>query len=117
MEEVSLENITIDRCTHCQGLWFDVGEAQQLLGKRGSEALDAGDPAEGWKWDNHADISCPRCGKHMNKSADLQHLHIWYETCDDHGMFMDAGEFTDFKHETLIDWLRGRIEGDQCWTS
>jgi hypothetical protein len=26
-------------------------------------------------------------------------------------MFMDAGEFTDFKNETLLDWFRGLIKG------
>jgi hypothetical protein len=26
-------------------------------------------------------------------------------------VFMDAGEFTDFKHETLADWFRGLIKG------
>ena len=26
-------------------------------------------------------------------------------------MFMDAGEFTDFKNETHLDWFRGLIKG------
>ncbi len=30
MHEVSHEGITIDRCTHCTGLWFDDDEASQL---------------------------------------------------------------------------------------
>jgi hypothetical protein len=28
-------------------------------------------------------------------------------------MFMDAGEFTDFKHESLLDFFRGLIKGDR----
>ena len=111
MEEVTHDTVTIDRCTHCEGLWFDADEAHQLKDLEGSEALDTGNPAEGWKWDSRADINCPRCGKQMEKSADPKQIHIWYESCPDHGMFMDAGEFADFKQEALLDYLRGLIKG------
>jgi len=57
------------------------------------------------------DINCPRCVKKMEKTADPKQIHIWYESCSDHGMFMDAGEFTDFKQESLLDFFRGLIKG------
>jgi len=117
MDEITYEDITIDRCTNCHGLWFDEKEADQLKSKQGSEAVDTGDPAEGQKWDSHADINCPRCGKEMEKSADPKQIHIWYEVCSDHGMFMDAGEFTDFKEESLIDYFRGLIKGNRGTTA
>ena len=56
-------------------------------------------------------VACPRCGQDMEKTFDPDQPHIWYETCKEHGMFMDAGEFTDFKHETLVDWFRGLVKG------
>jgi len=117
MDEVTHEGVSIDRCTNCHGLWFDDDEAAQLKSKQGSEAVDTGDPAEGQKWDSHADINCPRCGKEMEKSADPKQIHIWYEVCSDHGMFMDAGEFTDFKEESLIDYFRGLIKGNRETTA
>ena len=113
MEEVTLDNVTIDRCTHCQGLWFDADEAYLLKSIPGSEKLDAGDSTEGEKWDSRVDINCPRCGKSMEKSADPKQKHIWYEMCRDHGMFMDAGEFADFKDESPLDWFRSLIKGDR----
>jgi Zn-finger nucleic acid-binding protein len=113
MSEVSYEGVTIDRCSNCHGLWFDEEEATQLKDKSGSEALDHGDPAEGEKWDSRADIGCPRCGKCMEKSADPKQKHIWYEVCNDHGMFLDAGEFSDLKEESLLDWFRGLIKGSR----
>ena len=113
MKEVTHEGITIDSCTGCQGLWFDEDEAHHLKNIEDSHILDAGDPAEGWKWDSREDINCPRCGKDMEKTADPKQKHIWYEICHDHGMFMDAGEFTDFQHESLLDFFRGLIKGDR----
>ena len=111
MEQITYDDITIDRCTHCEGLWFDGDEAQQLKKKPGAAVVDAGNPKKGRKYDSREDIRCPRCGKAMEKSADWKQVHIWYEACRDHGIFMDAGEFTDFKHETPLDVLRDFIKG------
>ncbi len=113
MEEITHGEIAIDRCTHCQGLWFDADEAHRLKELPDSHLVDHGNPQEGWKWDSRADIDCPHCGKRMEKTADAKQKHIWYEVCHDHGMFMDAGEFTDFKEESLLDWFRAVIKGDR----
>ena len=113
MEEVTHGEITIDRCTHCKGLWFDEDEAHHLKSLEDSHVLDIGDAKTGWKWDSHADINCPHCGKEMIKTADPKQKHIWYELCPDHGMFMDAGEFKDFKFESLLDRFRSLIKGDR----
>jgi uncharacterized protein len=111
MEEITYGDVTIDRCTNCAGLWFDDDEADRLKDKWMGDALDLGDAGEGKKWDTVEDISCPRCSKDMEKGSDPSQPHIWYEVCKEHGMFMDAGEFTDYKHETLADWFRGLIKG------
>jgi Zn-finger nucleic acid-binding protein len=111
MAEVKYGGIVIDRCSNCQGLWFDVGEAEQLKDRWMGDALDPGDASEGKKWDAVEDIDCPRCGKKMHKTSDPKQPHIWYERCDEHGLFMDAGEFSDYKHETLMDKFRGLVKG------
>jgi Zn-finger nucleic acid-binding protein len=117
MDEVTHEEVTIDRCSHCQGLWFDGDEAQQLKLKHASAAVDTGDPQKGWVWDSHADINCPRCNKKMTKTADPDQKHIWYELCEEHGLFMDAGEFTDFEQESLFDCFRSLIKGTRGTTA
>ena len=112
MDEVSYGgDVLIDRCTNCQGLWFDQGEAELLKSKWMGDALDSGSRAEGKKWNPVDDIACPRCGKDMEKASDPDQPHIWYEACREHGLFMDAGEFTDYKQETLTDWFRSLIKG------
>ena len=112
MEEVAYgSEVLIDRCTNCQGLWFDQDEADLLKGKWMGEALDTGKASKGKKWNDVEDVDCPRCGQRMEKASDPDQPHIWYEVCTDHGMFMDAGEFSDFKHETLSDWFRSLIKG------
>lgn len=111
MEAITHDGITVDRCTRCQGLWFDGDEAQRLKHSPGAEILDRGNAKVGRQYDDKGDIGCPHCGKPMDKASDWKQTHVWYEVCRDHGIFMDAGEFTDFKHETPLDILRDFIKG------
>ena len=112
MEEVTYgRNMTVDRCTNCKGIWFDLGEVEELKGKWMSEFIDSGDPEIGREYSKIGDVNCPRCGKLMEKVSDPKQPHIWYEACSEHGMFLDAGEFTDYKYETLLDKFRDLITG------
>ena len=110
MEEHTLTTltggVTIDRCTSCKGLWFDIGEAEVLKDKWMSDYIDDGDPAVGREHNKIRDINCPRCDKPMEQLSDPVQSHIQYEACADHGMYLDAGEFTDYKYETLMDIFR-----------
>jgi hypothetical protein len=45
----------------------------------------------------------------MHKVNESRQPHLEYEACAEHGMFMDAGEFTDYKHETLLDIFRDLV--------
>lgn len=102
-------NVTIDRCEACKGLWFDIGEAETLKKKWMSDHVDSGDPAIGKEQNKIRDINCPRCDKPMDKLTDPLQTHIEYEACAEHGMYLDAGEFTDYKYETLMDIFRDFI--------
>ena len=74
MEEKTLSTlqggVTIDRCTGCQGLWFDIGEAETLKDKWMSDHVDSGDPEVGKQHNQIRDIDCPRCGKRMDQLSD-----------------------------------------------
>ena len=95
--------VTIDRCNDCGGLWFDNGEAEALKDDWMSDFLDSGDPTVGKTFNENTEANCPRCGEKMNTINDPDQQHIQYEVCEEHGMFMDAGEFADFKNETLVE--------------
>jgi Zn-finger nucleic acid-binding protein len=106
MEEHEYEGVTIDRCTHCEGIWFDTNEHKQLKHIPGSEIMDSGDSTVGAYWDLEDEIDCPRCGERMHSGSDPDQPHIWVESCEKHGLFMDAGEFKDYKYKNWIDFLR-----------
>ncbi|MCY4358116.1 MAG: zf-TFIIB domain-containing protein [Gammaproteobacteria bacterium] len=113
MQELKIETlngqVVIDKCNGCNGLWFDKGEAEQLKEVWMAEFADSGDPEIGKTYNTVRNIHCPRCGRPMKKVNDVRQKHLEYEICEEHGMFMDAGEFTDFKYETLLDVFRDVI--------
>ena len=110
MKEISYgSDLLIDRCTNCEGIWFDHGEVSRLKSKWMGDALDTGNPSAGKRWDGIKDVSCPRCGLQMERVSAPDQPHIYYEVCHEHGMFLDAGEFTDLAHETIGDWFKGLL--------
>ena len=107
MEAITFQSIEVDRCTGCKGLWFDMKEEQRLKELRGSEQLDSGDPEIGRRYNQVGNIACPRCTAKMLRMVDPKQSHIWFESCPVcYGVFFDAGEFTDWKQQTLLDFFR-----------
>lgn len=107
MEDVTYHGLTVERCTHCKGIWFPGIEHKQLKEIKGSEVIDIGSPELGKEYDLLEDIHCPVCDTVMDRVPDLFQPHIHFEICiHGHGSFFDAGEFKDFKEETLSDFVR-----------
>lgn len=107
MEVVRFEDIEVDRCTGCAGLWFDAHERERLKQRKGSEIIDSGDEKTGKQLNEIDAINCPRCTTRMVRMVDAKQHHIWFEACSVcGGTFFDAGEFRDYKSWTLMDLLR-----------
>lgn len=107
METVVFKTIEIDRCTACKGIWFDMLEHEVLKELEGSEAIDTGDARLGSVLDSETRCDCPVCHTAMIKMVDRDQPHIHYEACTTcYGTFFDAGEFRDYKEQTVLEFLR-----------
>lgn len=114
MEEVTFGAIAVDRCTRCRGLWFDVREKERLKPLVGSERIDVGDRKAGAAYNRVDRIDCPVCRVRMIRMVDPGQPHLWFESCPVcHGAFLDAGEFEDFKEETVLDLIKGLVAGER----
>ena len=104
MEKIDYKGVEIERCKKCKGIWFDVFEKDQLKAKDGSESVDKD---IGKEYDKKKNVNCPKCLTPMTRKAAIEQKHIFYEYCNScHGVFFDAGEFKDFKEETIIDFIK-----------
>ncbi len=107
MEQITIDDIEVDRCSRCHGLWFDDGELGALRNKRAAAALDIGDVKVGKQQNTIEHYRCPRCAGEMNRLADPIQKHIWFEQCDScRGSFFDAGELTDLATLSVSDFFK-----------
>lgn len=102
MAPVSFEEVEVDRCKTCGGLWFDLLEHEDLKAIPGAEVLDSGDPDVGARFDSVGLIRCPVDDSLMVRMVDKAQPSLWFESCPlCFGVFFDAGEFSDFREDSL----------------
>jgi PAT family beta-lactamase induction signal transducer AmpG len=107
MELLTIDGVEIDRCSSCQGLWFDPGEVEKLRSRKVAAAIDIGDPVAGSVCNTNDRYRCPRCGGKMLRMTDAKQKHIWYEECAAcHGSYFDAGEFRDLATLSVSDLFK-----------
>jgi len=103
-ETITFQEIEVDRCLGCQGLWFDLLEKEDLVHIEGSEAIDIGSDQVGKKYRDMEDVKCPHCKVEMLPMVDKDQFHIKYESCPIcYGTFFDAGEFRDLKENSVLE--------------
>ncbi len=89
---LELNEIEIDHCTNCDGIWLDGGELELLLEDAGAkEKLLAS-----FKVDNNSKeqpLKCPICGKKMDKILCGEDESVLIDKCrKHHGVWFDRGE-------------------------
>jgi len=88
---VEFDDIELDSCPECGGLWFDRGEMELLAGRCGCsvESLSArsGSHVE------EARLKCPTCRRPMDKTLFGQEEPVVGDVCPFcRGLWLDAGE-------------------------
>lgn len=109
MQTVTVDDIDIDRCTRCFGIWFDRLEKEDLRKLEGAEEIDIGDEFVGAQYDQIQEINCPKCqipALHVETEAPC----IRFEKCPAcGGSFFDAGEFRDYLEDEILEQFRSLL--------
>jgi Zn-finger nucleic acid-binding protein len=114
MTQLEYQGVTVNKCSGCEGLWFNNLEHEVLKTVAGSESIDTGDPSDGAQFDKIEDYVCPNCSGGMDKLVDKDQPHIWYEVCHScYGVFFDAGEFRDYKKSTFFDLIGSYLTSER----
>jgi Zn-finger nucleic acid-binding protein len=104
---VEYQNIELDYCNSCKGVWFDSGELELLLKSYQLEEpkaffdgiLESQEASSPEKKRN-----CPICGHKMKKTVIGGQPEILIDVCrDKHGLWFDGGEVAQ-----LIRYLAGK---------
>lgn len=89
-----VDDVRLDLCPECKGIWFDAGELERCAEKPARKIRDTfgavitARTTEGLRGPTRR---CPRCEKVMDKERFLG--GVWIDRCPDrHGVWLDAGE-------------------------
>jgi len=114
---LELEQIEVDYCTRCAGIWLDAGELELLLetDEERSRLINLFKEAETAKEKSY---DCPICGKHMKKSEIGEKGKVVVDKCKkNHGIWFDKGEIqkvvefgSDNKQNKIINLLKDMFE-------
>lgn len=86
-----LNNVEVDHCVDCHGIWLDKGELEMLLGE--GPAGDAMVSTFRKVSSGERGRSCPLCRKTMEKVQAGSDVHpVLLDRCPKHGLWFDAGE-------------------------
>ncbi len=113
LETKTYDEISVLRCNNCNGLLIEAEMLEKMNEALNIEKfLDVGKARIGRKYDKIGDIECPLCKIEMTRLVDPEQTHIWIETCPlCHRVFLDAGEYTDLKHNTWTDVIKRFLKG------
>jgi uncharacterized protein len=107
MKVVKYDYVQVDKCTNCNGIWFDIMEREDLLALKDSESIDSGKAPLKIDTDNNQPVICPKCNVKMLLMHDILQNHIEFEKCGScHGIFLDATEFSDLKIQDIPEFFK-----------
>ena len=93
---VEHNNIELDYCTECHGVWFDSGELELLLESMNLESTELflGDILDSMEAESsEKKRKCPICGGKMKKTIVGQEPEIFIDVCQQgDGLWFDGGE-------------------------
>ena len=92
--------IRIDRCSKCEGLYFDQLTRADLSMVTNQDELDTGNIEAGAEYNEMTFVDCPKCNKMMDQRRIEDPVHIRFEHCTScYATFLDAGELKQYLSE------------------
>ncbi len=117
MVVVEYQNIELDYCIDCKGVWFDSGELELLLKSHDAESL-------GTFIDNivkspdalsaEKKRKCPICNRNMKKKAVGENLRLLIDICGKlHGLWFDGGEIAQLINQMVMEARKTEKSGNE----
>jgi Zn-finger nucleic acid-binding protein len=89
---LELNEIEIDHCLKCKGIWLDAGELELLLGNE-EQSTNLLEQFQKDKANSEKKFKCPICLKKMQKISVGKESKILIDRCKNgHGLWFDQGE-------------------------
>ncbi len=95
---LELNEVEIDYCLSCKGIWLDKGELELLAEDKNQTILNLFEPVEKTKEKLR---KCPVCNKKMKKiKMTTKQEVVMVDRCENHGIWFDKGELYQILKQT-----------------
>ncbi|MCF7908669.1 MAG: zf-TFIIB domain-containing protein [Candidatus Omnitrophica bacterium] len=112
LEEKNVENVKVDICWVCEGVWFDRGELEKVLVADSTDFnkidvdRDILDGQEAKKMHDELDkkiSKCPRCTSDIELVKERYPKGVSVDACPEcSGIWLDGGEIHKLRDRTLV---------------
>jgi uncharacterized protein len=104
MARVYDDDVRVDRCDNCHGLYFDQLTRQDLALVANRPDIDTGDEEKGAEFNDLVYVDCPKCDRIMDQRLIEEPVRIRFEICTScYSTFLDAGEFRVYLSDAYRD--------------
>ena len=109
----AIEEVEVERCPECHGIWLDANELETLIGADPKELLREDRVFQSSPGDAGPRLECPRCkGARLIKLNSRLRPGTIVDSCTVcFGTWLDAGEFTRLAGGDLWGYLRRVFRG------
>lgn len=121
LKEKNVENVKVDVCWVCEGIWLDGKELEKVLEADSKdfklididrEELDGKEVAELYKELDAIIGKCPKCAEEIILETTSYPRGISVDVCPKcKGIWLDGGEIKKLRDRTLIKLVEGLVEG------
>ncbi|MCP4680051.1 MAG: zf-TFIIB domain-containing protein [Deltaproteobacteria bacterium] len=111
LDEIEVDEVVVDRCPRCAGIWFDADEIIQIVGRESKlRRIDSIVPPPDAVEES---MECPRCTDvHLRKIAvkeDEDRLYVIHRCISCVGNWLDRGELREAEDPRLADVLKNHF--------
>ena len=93
LAEFKVEGVAVDRCSRCNGIWFDAHELSQLLAEDARQVAELRRGGSDERLDEQRG-RCPRDSAALLRMYSAIDRSVTLDACADcHGIWLDGGEF------------------------
>lgn len=107
LQRVQIDQVDVDQCDRCSGLWFDLGELQKVLAAEDVQKIRSTIDRSGTQDAQRA--ICPVCGgagKMVPVVSRNREVHV--DTCSIcYGQWLDGGELEQLRKKGLFQGVAG----------
>lgn len=103
-----IDDVQVDKCDKCSGIWFDFGELKKVLDSSNIDTLR--NLVENNMGHDSQKSKCPRCKGEGNmvQVASLESKGIHIDTCSVcYGQWLDGGEIEKLKEKGIASKIKG----------